>query len=709
MDNLHQQMSAASTGYRGIPLDRRSPPRSASGLVHTFNYGPESVVRTETEVHSIDSPDDYESLVPLYDAQPPGWIETSVPLLHTVSPIDNLSDYVRTPGFSQPLEQVPEEPEGTFSNGQSKDLPRRSSLRHAKSSPAVANRYKLSVDPFSAEEPPLPPLARRLERTLSQGSDTLGDPLQSLWRESKSCIEPNKPMKLGQVQRKESTWEDDIDYCYEHNAEADCEYNWQDISHYDDNDSDDSQSWNGQQSSYGSSRQPKREQSQSMAESANHEGFPHPNASGRVPSNSSVPELDYRYSHSASTASLSIATPRDGSIYRASDALPPFDVMQMHASKDSPIAQHASSELQPASKHLYDEIMIARNVDSATPEIPSHFDDRPQTILYSGPASVDRYLGALPTPPPSGTHAPLMPESAFESNTRHNTSAPRLDIDAARMVPLPRSPAPSDMDNDEVPQLVPRSYIGVQNAAKLRLFDAQTRLQSLPPTSMPRNMSSESLNTGIQYTQLPTPPKTPSSAEMANVRSFLATPSPHLPPMPSPVSQTPRGLSPIHMSASPTHLPPLEQSRSAPSRSNYGPNPRHRAESAAARIGVLPSPSTSFIEEPGTPDSASSAPIGMSPGRMGYSLFPSRKPPMPLDSRPPLHGPSMSTPTLPKSAPMTTSEPPTRPVSRATSQASSHVSSHASTRATSRSESRSARSKASKKPNQYQERYPLGI
>jgi hypothetical protein len=692
-----QPKSADPTNQRAILLGGHSPPRSAPIFAHDFNsdHGPGPVLDTETGMHRLESPDEYQPFVPLYDAQPPGWIETSVPLLHTVSPIDPFPEYPRAPILGKPLEKVLEEPEGTFSSGHSIDLPRRPSLRHSKSSPAIATRYKASTDAFafSVEEHPLPPLARRLERPLSQcsqGSDTLGNSFHPLRHETtkvmKMEIEPRSPP----LQQGEATWEEDIDYLYENNAEADCEFNWQDITHFDDNDSDEPQSWSGQHSSYGSSIRLNRKDI-------------------RVPSNSSVPELDYRYSHAASTASLSIATPRDGSLYRASDALPPLPD-NIEAIKDLADAHDSNSELQPAAEHLCNEIMVARNVNSIMTRIPSNAEERSQTVLYTGLNPESHYHVAAPTLQLSRKHVPTFPEPTFEHENNPMTRA----INAARM-PVPGNPAPSYIDGNDVPQLVPRNYIGVQNAAKLRLFDAQSRLSNLAPTSMPRGMSSDSVDTGIQYTDLPTPPKTPSSAEMTNTRSFLATPSPSLPPVPSPMSRGPRYPSPINTSHSLSSLPQLEQTRSASPRLSPSSSPRYRAESAAARLGVLPSPPASYLEKSGTPDST---PAGISGC---YSLFPSRTSTVPLDSRAPLTRASTTTPSM-ATAPISTTPIPTPPMpaiptptsgwldSRPSSRAASETSSQTSSRPSSRAPSSQTSSKTkSKRRERYRERYPLGI
>ena len=143
-----------SAGFRGtIPGRRSSIAQSTGSLMN----GPGPTMDSETGMHNLDSFDDYDAFIPLYESQPVGWIENSLPLLHTVSPIETYGDHHRTPAFNPPLEQVPEEPEGTFSNRPSRDLARRPSLRHSKSTPVIASRFRTSVnDGFSIDDLPLP-------------------------------------------------------------------------------------------------------------------------------------------------------------------------------------------------------------------------------------------------------------------------------------------------------------------------------------------------------------------------------------------------------------------------------------------------------------------------------------------------------------------------------------------------------------------------
>ncbi|UKZ96690.1 uncharacterized protein TrAFT101_011468 [Trichoderma asperellum] len=68
------------------------------------------------------------------------------------------------------------------------------------------------------------PMLRRSHRPASNASDTLGN-LHMASVPQHAVVESSE--KLGfQFGIIEESWEDDIDYCYEHEAEADCDYQW---------------------------------------------------------------------------------------------------------------------------------------------------------------------------------------------------------------------------------------------------------------------------------------------------------------------------------------------------------------------------------------------------------------------------------------------------------------------------------------------------
>ena len=636
--------------FRGPMLHRRVPTRTSSIFAQPLANGPGPTLDATMNPRSSQAMDDQDPFIPLYDSQPPGWIENSLPLLHTVSPMDTFSDNIRTPAFHPPLEQVPEEPEGGFSNRPSRDLPRRPSLRHSKSTPIIANRFRSSIDPF-VDSFPLPAGAAQNERPVSQcsqGSDTLGNSPRSFWQEAKTkakarSLDFNEPDKTS-----EPTWEDYIEYCYEHNAEADCEFDWHETSHFDDNDSEASGAWSEQYSPFNSTLSPKLEDSRSMKSSASHALSMTSGKSDRMTSHSSVPELDYRFSRATSTASLSIATPRDGSLYRISDVPPlPND---LHNMKDAWEGHFAGGE------HLYNEIMVGGT--AVVPDSPQHPEDRPQTILYTGNELPNHPNKALPTPPSSND----MP---------HELSARKigklLGSEAAQHVRVRKELKVEDDIEDDLPPAVPSK--------------AEFAASQPPSKAWPLE----------DDFKMPTSPASPTPNNPEDVHSFFNTPSPKTLPdvRPSRSERRSSSKAPIHISFPSIDLPPLTLPNATPQPSNFS---RIRAGSVADRIGPLPNNSPKRIETPGTPDSATSAPEGL--GRMGYSLFPSKKASMNSLNGPPL-------PSAPTSAPMAMSEPSlTRPVSRAASQASS---SRSSTRAL------SMKSKSSKKANAYQERFPLGI
>ena len=634
MDSHSQPRSA---DFRGALNQPPIPKRSSSAVSHSFFGSPASTFGVPSSTSLSEHMYEQDPFVPLYDSQPPGWIENSLPLLHTVSPVDT-SDTMRTPAFQPPLEQVPEEPEGTFSARPSKDLPRRPSLRHSKSTPVIAKRSRSSIDPF-VDDFPMPVLSNASQRPISQcsqGSDTLGNSPGSFWHEAKAKVK-TRSLDLGSPKNSsEPTWEDYIEYCYEHNAEADCEFNWQETSHFDDNDSEASESWSEQYSPFGNSRLQRLGDSRSMRSTTSHAMSHLSEKSDRVTSHSSVPELDYRFSRATSTASLSIATPRDGSLYRVSDVPPlPTELQNM---KDAWGTHLATGD------HLYNEIMVGRT--AVVPDSPQHPDDKAQTMLYT---ATDHHSKALPTPPSSGS----IPHE-FQFRPAHKKASKNHSSQAVET----REKEPRISEESE---------------------------HMMAPIVAPRR-DQWPLEDNLQA---PTPPESPTAGEIDGVRSFLFTPFPEMiaKPKPSPLDGR-RSSTKLHISFPSIDLPPLTLPTSTPVPSNFS---RIRAGSVADRIGPLP-PASAPLEKSGTPDSASSAPEGL--GRMGYSLFPSKK-----TSTTSLTGPPLPTP--PTSMPLTMSEPSlTRPVSRAASQASSSKSS---------SRALSFKSKSSSKKNAYQERFPLGI
>lgn len=176
---------------------------------------------------------------------PPGWAEetsdySTIP--HAVSTPDETA-FLLTPAPSGSKEKdlpgLPEEP--VASSLEKKSVPSltpaalptapKSVLRHVKSFPSIkssSRRWSLTsprVSPDGLISPLLdgPPLAEAVIPSVEQPLDDI--PFQPrLSRQASSGFA-----------RFEQCWEADIDYCYEHAAEADCDFDWDRMSRKDEN------------------------------------------------------------------------------------------------------------------------------------------------------------------------------------------------------------------------------------------------------------------------------------------------------------------------------------------------------------------------------------------------------------------------------------------------------------------------------------------
>lgn len=143
---------------------------------------------------------------------------------HAVTTPDN-SAWPLGPMFGTALADVPEEDENTQKRRSSR--PPSATLRNARSTPDIQSTAKKQGSSHSLRRAQDAAVTRaRSNSQNSQQSDTLSGP----W-----CISP-VPGMSGVAGSKRSSvrlrapvsgsWEDDIDYCYEHMVEANCDYEW---------------------------------------------------------------------------------------------------------------------------------------------------------------------------------------------------------------------------------------------------------------------------------------------------------------------------------------------------------------------------------------------------------------------------------------------------------------------------------------------------
>lgn len=624
-----RQIRSAEHFTAGIPSAQPPHPFNKPGTTRNYAHRPQPLnqvpntygldYRTAPLDHSSLS-DEWDRLLPLYDPRIPNPNEMGFhPMLHQ----ELIPEPIRSPMFQPPLEQVPEEPEGTLSNRQSMDYSRQASIRHSKSSPILSRKGSKPSNTSTQKQPPLPANVEITvtERPASQGSDTLGDPAR-MSVPVKELEELN--LDKFHVEAKELTgsWEDDVDFCYRHAAEADCEFDWNSTSRLDITDSDDLYHDDGLFPD--AKRALKREKNHSLASTASSEGDQYKLTSrvygdNRATSKESCPELDYRSSHSASTNSIAVMTPSDKFSFPVSEK----------PNKD-PLSPALTPLSQVSMSQFYDDI-LARNATSP-PAIPERSDSRPEKARSGDSAKHFEPHLLLPTPPPSINPSPIIPQS-------DGTKSPHRDLSVDTIVaqlrartsimdspvspndptavdypppPPPKSPRTlARQPSSEMKGLRPRGQSFAVNAAKLKLIEAQGRLQEFAPTSMPRTYSDDSVVTAIPVSKPPTPPKTPFSPEEVPIGpTFLGSPSP--------------SASPVIGNETPQFTPRSTSLPQQPKEEQMPQTHRKVSSDSAAKLDTPPT-SPSIAKSPST--------SGVRPARSSYSLFPQppKDLPKPLD------------------------------------------------------------------------------
>ena len=154
----------------------------------------------------------------------PGRIVTSVPrimdLPHAVTTPDESAVPAISPSYSLDLEDVPEEEEGYFFqkllNGIQHGPLSESSISPQKSTRTLQSWGSRSTvsDNFSSPCSPV-------NNQISSKWKRIGPTLMS------SSGPDNRKRLSHRFNDLECSWEDDIDFCYEHAAEADCDFDWQ--------------------------------------------------------------------------------------------------------------------------------------------------------------------------------------------------------------------------------------------------------------------------------------------------------------------------------------------------------------------------------------------------------------------------------------------------------------------------------------------------
>ena len=291
-----------------------------------------------------------------------------------------------TPGYNTDLEDVPEEVEGYFphrASGRPRVGSRSSSLRRSRSFPTVSPFTRPSSrDSNKADPSP--------SNDASERDGTSASPSHSS-RSSRSIPRARYIDPFAVVSESiEGSWEDVIDYCYEHAAEADCDFDWDRASTIEAAETEDGL-W-----------MPKRTVSIRRKSSyrkpvgvmmASSKTPPRPSTSQDrpqivVPAVTMVPDLASKSATSIGTSST-VPTPSDNHVVSGSfQTISPYG--QSHGFNDERLIPIATP--LPPKPHLYEEGLIDdlhSDPDSGIyrPHASDILDNR-----YSGPESIRSHL-----------------------------------------------------------------------------------------------------------------------------------------------------------------------------------------------------------------------------------------------------------------------------------------------------------------------------
>ncbi|KAI9818412.1 MAG: hypothetical protein M1827_000471 [Pycnora praestabilis] len=251
VDNFSQPSPTRSTKSLRFPRTPRSPvtppPRTSSkaALTKVYERGPCLLDSpTKPSFHQPPTHNGFRTPEQHYNAlmlSPLSAISHSIDYMGTDSNIPHAlttptdeawplkpSGFVATPGE---LACVPEENDHYFAKRPSKSSLRASIVEP--SPPPEASSDSINNAMFN--RPPSQSLLRSFadrqkerERPESQLSDTLGDPFTIVPSRHLQTSSMRTSMFFSKVV--ERCWEDDIDYCYDHEAEANCDFDWDCIS-----------------------------------------------------------------------------------------------------------------------------------------------------------------------------------------------------------------------------------------------------------------------------------------------------------------------------------------------------------------------------------------------------------------------------------------------------------------------------------------------
>lgn len=534
-----------------FPPSRRASGRLAStraliGSAADYITMPELYGRPQT-ARDLTLSGEWDRLLPLYDTkQSSMYRDPTTPPQVRPPPIPEPKPAPpsSTP-FSAPLELVPEEPEGTLSARQSVEVRRLSLLQQATVSPRLPCFDSMS----RGESKPEPSL--REGRPSSQVSDTLGGSssthsvVEALETPTIAIPGPRKvtPRALTDI---DSSWEEDIDYCYEHEAESHCDFDWNDMSILNDATSDDELDddedeplpWERKK------RRPKDQESGTVDSLSTGEGenLQPGKAFYHMPFNlpeDAVPELDRQSAHTGSTNSFSASTPSDRHA-----STPDVEVsVQIHNS--SPLA--LTPQLPPldikaplSSEQMYHNLLSGNDLQTearpAPLEIPAKSRLRQNSVKQNHPAAPT----SAPAPELVEEHSiPAIPLAAASTPELSLKKATKLTLNSmvAALRGHPDSPSSPSTPTEERkfsrPSTPSRSRFRSRSRSRSRARKASdTPTEPIPPTpTLSKAISMENLLApiAVRANKPLTPPETPATATNSPVRFDIAETMPKLP------------------------------------------------------------------------------------------------------------------------------------------------------------------------------------
>jgi len=631
----HLSPGLPSPGFGGPPGPAPAlPPRRSSRLPPSIPEEQKETLTRETTNSSTESTlsGDWDRILPLYEHQrlaaegnippvPPISKAMKLGAINTAKKAD-VPPPMGSPMFSPPLEKVIEEPEGIVSPRLSVEMARQQSIRHTKSSPSIS----VALPPVDIPPVPRIPLTAalntRTSRPMSQGSDTLGDLSRRSFvieerDEGKDSIEERFSRDTQESSGTLTSWEDDIDFCYKLAAEADCDFDWSNISRLDIDSSGEEETPLPPSSPVKIGKHQFSSSFDSTSGSESGLGLTRRRSKkSLIPSKESLPELEHNLSHSDSTSSLAIGTPAEKFGF-AQDILRRASIQR--SSGDS--WNLASPRLPPLdlthdldSDRLYEDLMAGFNMKKLqhSPSVPLL-----EAKVYAGPTPPLPQKAFQPLPKPAPTSVPSTISASLSKELPPLPSTAGADIPGPlrlnTIVAGLRSP------NDSPIEHVPTSFstnrlhrvVTAPEASPPRvpLKRFPSRAGSSPPsriqelsTSLSRNASDDTI-----ITTIPAPPSPPASPKRA-----APAPPGIVAPTPTPTSATP-GLA-----------TPMLAQRSASSSGVYSAHAAapavlalqgatHKKAASSDGLPVQSSP-------PGTP-----AEKGKAGQRESYSLFPTAR------------------------------------------------------------------------------------